>query len=1015
MNIGEFCIRKKTVTLVLTLALFIGGIYAYYGLGRLEDPEFTIKDAVVITQYPGATAREVEEEVTDKLETAIQQLGQLKRVRSKSSYGLSFIYVTIKDQYTSKDLPQVWDELRRKVNDVQSSLPPGAGPSIVNDDYGDVFGVFYAVTGDGYTYAEIKDYVDMLRRELLLVKDVAKVSLIGVQTEAVYVEMSRAKLAALGLNPQVIYQTLQQQNLVTTTGQTEVGTEYIRIDPTGALDSIDEIENLLISGGGSSGSTIYLKDVASVSRDYVDPPSTMVRFDGQLAIGLGISTVSGGNVVEMGRAVKKRMKELEAEAPLGMETGVIALQSDTVEKSINNFITNLIEAVAIVIGLLLVFMGLRSGLLIGFTLLLTILATFMVMKFFRIDLQSVSLGALIIALGMLVDNAIVVAEGTLVKIETGVDRIKAASSTVASTLMPLLGATVVGILAFAAIGLSPDSTGEYCRSLFEVVGISLFLSWILAVTVVPVLCVMFMKPKAGQEDPYGGGFYQGYKKLLRFALKRRIPAIVLLAVLLVMAVSGFNFVDKAFFPPNDRPQFTIDLWAPEGTYIKDTSQRLARIESYLAEQENVDSWAAFVGAGALRFILTYSPESNNSAYGQILVSIKDHKTMAETMEACQAFIDDHFPDSLGMVKLFSRGSAGTFKIEARFRGPDHQVLRGLARQAEEIMQDNRRAEFVNTDWRQKVKVLRPIVSESRSRQIGITRPDITNAIEWAFNGLTIGLYREDNKLLPIITRPPEQERKNIDYVNDIQVWSPVTQSMLNLNQIVSDYQTVFQDSIIWRRNRLPTITVMSDPVDGNANALLASLRPDVEAIELPVGYTLEWGGEYESSQDANNGLMKLLPVSFIMMALVIIMLFNALRQPLIIILCLPLAIIGVTVGLLVMKQPFSFMAMLGFLSLVGMLIKNAIVLLDQIDIEIREGKQPYAAILDSCVSRFRPVLMAALTTILGMFPLLFDSLFAPMAVTIMFGLLFATILTLLVVPILYMLFFRIKEPSSARS
>lgn len=1013
MNIGEFCIRKKTVTLVLTLALVIGGMYAYDGLGRLEDPEFTIKDVVVITQYPGATAREVEEEVSDKIETAVQQLGQLKRVRSKSSYGLSIVYVTIKDQYTSKELPQVWDELRRKVNDVQSSLPPGAGPSIVNDDYGDVFGVFFAVTGQGYTYAEIKDYVDTLRRELLLVKDVAKVNLIGAQTEAVFVEMSRARLAELGISPQVIYQTLYQQNLVTTTGRTEVGSEYIRIDPSGALMSIEEIEDLLIAGG-ASGSMIYLKDVAQVSRGYMDPPSILMRFNGRLALGLGISTTSGGNVVEMGIAVKKRLDELEAEAPVGMEIEVIALQSDTVELSIKNFITNLIEAVAIVIGLLLVFMGLRSGLLIGFTLLLTILSTFIVMIIFRIDLQSISLGALIIALGMLVDNAIVVAEGILVKIETGVDRVKAAGQTVSATLMPLLGATIVGVLAFAAIGLSPDSTGEYCRSLFQVVGISLMLSWVLAITVVPLLCVMFMKTKPGQEnaDPYRGGLYQTYKRFLKLAIHRRIAVMVLLVGMLSASLYSFGFVDKAFFPANDRPQFMIDYWAAEGTFIKDTSRRIEKIETFLAEQDNVDSWATFVGQGALRFILTYSPESNNSAYGQILVSVKNAEEMDQTIAVCQAYLDRNFPNALGIVQRFSRGSAGKAKIEARFRGPDHQVLRELASRAETIMRSNRNAQFIRTDWREMVKVLRPVISEARARQTGITRPDITSAIEWAFNGSTIGLFREGNKLIPIVTRPPESERKDIDFVNDVQVWSSATGKMLNLNQIVSDYETVFEDAIIWRRNRLPTITVMAEPADGNSNALFAELRPQIEAIPLPPGYQLEWGGEHESSQDANKGLMKLLPMSFIAMALVIIMLFNALRQPLIIILCLPLALIGVTLGLLLMRQPFSFMAMLGFLSLVGMMIKNAIVLLDQIDLEIREGKERYRAVVDSSVSRLRPVLMAALTTVFGMAPLVFDSLFSPMAVTIMFGLLFATVLTLVVVPVLYVLFFRIKESAN---
>ena len=506
MNLATFSIRYKTVMLVLTVMIIIGGIQAYLNLGKLEDPEFTIKTAVVITKYPGATAREVEEEVTDKIEKSIRQMEQIKHVRSLSKDGSSTVYVDIKDKYTSKDLPQIWDELRRKVNDVKGYLPPGTQEPTVKDDYGNVYGIFYAITGDGYTYAELRNFVDFLKNELLLVKDVARIEISGIQKEVVYIEFSREMLSKLGVSPDTIYSIVSAQNEITDSGETVVGPDYVRIYPTGKFTSVDQIGNLIIRGR-DSGKLIRLRDIAIIKRGYEEPPSSLIRMDGKRALGMGIATVSGGNVVSMGEAVKKRLAELEPRIPIGMELGVIAYQSDTVEASVNDFIMNLIEAVVIVIVVLVIFMGPVSGLLIGFILLLTIFATFIGMKICAIDLQSISLGALIIALGMLVDNAIVVAEGVLVGIQRGQDKVEAAAETVGKNSAALLGATIVATLAFAAIGLSQDSTGEYCRTLFYVVGLSLLLSWVLAVTVTPVLAVMFLKaPKGENIDPYGGKF-----------------------------------------------------------------------------------------------------------------------------------------------------------------------------------------------------------------------------------------------------------------------------------------------------------------------------------------------------------------------------------------------------------------------------------------------------------------------------------------------------------------------------
>ncbi len=1015
MNLAEHAIHKKTVTLMVVFLLIGGGFLSYENLGRLEDPEFTIKEALIVTRYPGASPTEVEEEVTDIIETAVQQMGQLEKVTSVSRTGLSIVTVEMKDKYDKHTLPQVWDELRRKVGDAQGQLPPGAGPSVVNDDFGDVYGIFFAITGDGYSYREIKDYADDLRRELLLVKDVAKVELYGVQQEVVYVEMSRSRMAELGVSQQAIYNTLDQQNTVSPAGQVKVGSEYIRIAPTGTFESVEEIGQLLVHGG-KSDSFITLGDVAEITRGYAEPPQTMMRFNGQPALGLGISTVSGGNVVKVGEAIRKRLDELDANRPIGMELGIVSYQSESVKKSVNSFILNLAEALAIVIGVLMIFMGLRSGFLIGVILLLTVCATFIFMNIYHINLQRISLGALIIALGMLVDNAIVVTEGILINIQKGKDRIQAAAQTVSQTMWPLLGATVVAVFAFSGIGFAPGGVGEFCRSLFQVILISLMMSWLLAVTVTPLFCTMLLTAKPGTEekDLYGGLLFRAYKKFLIVCLNWRKLTCALMIGLLGLSIYGFGFVKDSFFPSSTRPQFMIDYWRVEGSHILETAKDMETIERYLMSMEEVASVASFIGSGATRFTLVYSPEKPDTAYGQLLVTVKDYQSIDPVLPKVQEFLREKFPDAEPKTKKFVLGPGGGAKIKVRFRGPDPTILRQLSARAQALMHGDSVSKDVRDNWRQRVKVIRPQFTEAKARRVGISRPDLNRAMEMSFSGLMVGVYREENKLIPIISRPPEAERVSVDNMNDLQIGSPMTGKMVPISQLVSEDRIEWEDAIIHRRNRMRTITAECDPKAGLASPLFNRLRPQIEAMELPLGYDMEWGGEYEDSTEAQEKLGSILPLSFLAMIVTVICLFNALRQPLIIFLSVPLSIIGVTAGLLLTGQPFSFMALLGFLSLTGMLIKNAIVLIDQIDLEIQEGKKPFLAVVESSVSRVRPVSMAAVTTVLGMIPLLFDAFFIDMAVTIMFGLSFATVLTLIVVPVLYTIFFRICEVQSSK-
>jgi len=1010
MNIAEATIKKRTITIVLIFLAVFGGILSYQKMGRLEDPEFTIKDIVVTTLYPGATAKEVEKEVTDVIEQAAQKLGQTKEVKSQSYIGFSIVTVTIKDKYDKTSMPQVKDELRRKISDCVSQLPPGAGAPVVNDDFGDVYGVYIAFTGKGYSIAELYDYLKFLKREFLLVQDVKKVEIFGNIPEVIYVEMRREIMSHLGISQKQIYDALSSKNLVSDAGKVKAGTDYIPIQPSGEFSSVDQFGDLLISH--DSDTLIYLKDVAKITRGYQDPPVYIQRFNGEPALALGISCVEGGNVVTMGNALHKRFLELKKRAPSGIKGHIISLQSEAVTEAVGGFVINLIEAIAIVIIVLLVFMGIRSGFIIGAVLLITICATFIIMKSHGIILQRISLGALIIALGMLVDNAIVITEGMLVKIQAGEDKIKAANDVVRQTIFPLLGGTLVAITAFGVIGLSEDSTGEFCKSLFQVVGISLLLSWFTAITVTPFLCAAFINKKETSDDepadPYSGGFFKIYKKFLSFCLRRRWATCIVMAGLLAFAIFGFGYIDKSFFPPSTRPQFMIDCWFPQGTHIRESEKNAEKIEKYLLEQTNITDVATIVGQGAARFLLTYSAEKNNSSYVFFLASVDDAKKLSETMEEVQKHLDETELDAVVVVKPFEMGPGGGAKIEARFSGPDGNVLRSLAEQATKIMYDDGGGKGIRTDWKDMIPVIKPIISEAQARRVGIERPEICRTFKATFDGTKTGIYRERDERLDIIARAPKSERDDISKINNIQISSPAANKMMPLRQIISGFETIFEDNIRFRKDRKLTLTVMCDQKEGPASILFSRLKPKIEAIDIPDGYKLEWGGEYENSANAQAGLVANAPLFLIVMVLIVIFLFNSLKHPLVIWITVPLGMIGISVGLLVTNQPFGFMALLGMLSLVGMQIKNAIVLIDEMNAQIKDGKQPFKAIIDAAVSRIRPVGMAAATTVLGMMPLLLDDFFKAMAVTIMFGLTFACVLTMIVVPVLYAIIFKIK-------
>lgn len=1009
MDLARFAIEKRLISAVATLLILISGYFAYTALPRFEDPEFIIRQAQIITPYPGATAEEVAEEVTDVIETALQQLQGVDEVRSVSSPGLSNVSVEFTIA-TTKDydaLYQRFAQMRAKVDDAQTDLPPNALSSQVFDDFGDVFAVYFAIVGDGYSLSELHEYAKTLERELVTVDGVSKVTLSGVQEEVVYVEYAPARLIELGLAPQQIADILSGQNLVTPAGSLVAGQTRLELRPTSALVDIEALGAQLITNP-QTGASFRLSDIATISRGLKEPARTLLYRDGRPAVGIGISNTIGGNVVNMGEAVKERIDALISERPIGIEILPVSDQSVSVKDSVDDFVMNVVLALVIVVGTLLIFMGLRSGLLMGGILLVTVAGTLMGMYLYGLDMQRISLGALIIALGMLVDNAIVVVEGTLVRVQNGESPAEASQSIVAQTKWPLLGGTVVGFLAFSPIGFSPDNTGEYAGSLFWTIMIALLFSWLIAIWLTPYFCTLILKP--GQSKDKGeNALLRGYRKFLKLAIRVRFVTIAIIVALFASALAMFSQVPPGFFPASTRAQFVVDYFLPNGTDIAETQADLLEIDKHVRTLDGVTGTNLAVGDGHLRFMLTYESEDASPSYGQLLVDVENFNQIEDLKAELQSWINAEFPDASAKVWKFLLGPSGGSKIEVRFAGPDAAVLRDLSEQAKKVMADAG-AIAIKDDWREQVQVIRPVVDEATARRLGLTQGEISGALYGHLTGTSIGTFREGDNLLDIVMRPIESARQDPSVLRDVQIFSQVAGGYIPISQVVESFDVVFEAGNLRRIDRQLAITAQSDNAPNVLSGdLFEQVRGPIEDIPLPPGYTLKWEGEFGSSAEANAGLASTMPLGFGAMILVVIFLFNAIRQPLIIFLTVPLALIGVIWGLASTQTPLEFMAILGVLSLTGMLIKNAIVLIDETDNQIGSGKARMQAVVDAAVSRVRPVSLGVLTTVLGVVPLLWDPFFKSLAVVIIAGLSFATVLTLIIVPALYTVFFKVSE------
>ena len=1001
--LARLSITCPLYTWLLILFALVGGAFGYLAVGKLEDPVFTLKSALVVTPYPGATAAEVAIEVSEVLEAEIQQMGEVDTVTSRNAPGLSVIEVEAADTYDGSELPQIWDDLRDRVDNARGRLPAGALPSTVNDDFGDVYGLYYAVTAPGYSDADIHEIAAFLRREALTVEGVANAQVLGLPEEAIFVDLDPRLLSQAAIAPGAILGAIGAATEVVPTGTADAGLRQQRIDAPAADDSAGDIAGVTFGVGEE---IVNLLDFAQVSRHRVEDPSHIVRHDGVEAFTLGVAGLQSLNIVEVGDRVEARLAQAIAQLPVGVEVRPIYEQHRVVDEASVGFVGSLALSVGVVIGVLALFMGVRAAFVVGGSLLLTVTATFFGMYLFDVKVERISLGALIIAMGMLVDNAIVVAESMQQRMRQGTPAVEAAEEAVGRTGVPLLGATVIGVMAFAGIGLSPDASGEFLFSLFAVIALSLTLSWVLAVTVTPLLSSYVFETGGLEEgeDAYGGPVFRAYRGLVRGALRVRwlvIPALVATTVGCVMLMGQ---VRQQFFPPASTPIFYLEYKAAQGTSIHAASDDLRSVEDWLLGRPEVASVTASVGRGLTRFLLTYTPESPEPSYGELVIRTHD----AEAIPALRAELDLYAARALPHAGVTTRriiyGPAVPADVEARFSGPDPDVLRALAEEAIAAMRTVPELHSEAVDWHERELVTRPIYADRRAQAAGIQRADVATAVALVTDGVPAGTYRERDRQIDIVVRTAAD---GPGALLDQPVWSPAAGAYIPLAQVIDGFEVVARDTLIERRDREPTITVQANVIEGlTPPTVFPSVRPLVEAIELPPGYALEWGGEFESAGEAQASLGRQMPLSFGVMLLVTLLLFGTLRQTAVIWTIVPMAVCGVALGLYLTGLPFSFTALLGLLSLSGMLIKNAIVLVEEIDLRKEEGLPQSVAVVEASTSRLRPVVLAAATTILGMVPLLWDGFFAAMAVTIMGGLGFATVLTLIGVPVLYHTYLR---------
>ena len=1018
MDITRSAIEKNRITFVALLVVLAAGAGAYLRMPRAEDPGFIVRTALVTTMFPGASPERVELLVTDKLEKVIQEIPELDNVKSQSKTGMSVITVNIQERYT--DMRPIWDDLRRKVERARSDLPDGIIGPTVNDEFGDVFGVILTVTGDGFSYAEIKEVADQVRDLLLRIDEVAKVEIYGAQDERVFVEYNNARLAEIGLSPLQLKNTLENRNIIIPGGSISTGVERIALEPSGNFESIDDLKRTVITLPGRS-EVVYLEDLADVRRGYIDPPRSLVSSSGKPGLALAISMREGGNILLLGDEVRSLVDEIRSRFPIGIDLDVVAFQPDVVDKKVRDFMGNIYQAIAIVMGVMLLMLGLRTGLIVASLIPSAMIMSLMVMSFFDIGLDQMSLASLIIALGMLVDNAIVMSESIMVRMGAGEKPVEAAVGSARELMVPLLTSSLTTAAAFLPIYLAESTTGEYTAPLFKVVTITLLCSWILSLTMIPMFCVLFLrvKPQA-EEASFQSRFYRVYRGGLLAAVRHPYVSVLVVAALFVLAVKGLALVPNVFFPPSDTPMFTAELELPLGTDIEHTREVVARIDRFVASElrvnetrpEGVTNWSTYVGRGGPRFVLSYNPTQPSPEFSFLLLNATSADIIPEMAAKLETYCRDNFPDLTATVKPLQLGPMIAHPVEIRISGENVPELFALAAGVKTRLASVPGTKNIGDDWGQRTKKLVVDINEPRARRAGVTNQDIALSLQTVLSGFDTTDYREEDEVLPVTLRSVAADRQDMGKIESLNVYSQISGRSVPLKQ-VADISVTWQPARIFRRNRLKTVTVYSDTAEGvTSQEILSNVEPwlDEQQVQWPLGYFSEVGGEAETSGKANASINEQLPIAGLIIVLLLVGQFNSLRRTTIVLLTIPLALIGVTAGLLIADSYFGFMTLLGIISLAGIVINNAIVLIDRIGIEIREnGLTPERAVIEAAQRRLRPILLTTLTTVGGLIPLWLGGgpMWEPMAIAIIFGLVFGTGLTLGVVPVLYTILFRV--------
>ena len=1014
MKFIDYSIKNTIVVRFMVILLVIGGLFSYMKLGKLEDPEFKIKEALVVTLYPNADAHSVELQVTTKIEEALQKIPNIEFLQSTSKPGYSQVKIKLKESVPSKDLEQYWDKLRKKINDSRINLPIGALPPVVLDDYGAVYGIFLAVTSDGYSYSELKKYTEYITKELNSINGIAQVTQFGKPTDAIEIIIDRDKVNSMGLNTKLIATSLISENLITGGGTIDYGSLRVNLKLNNKINSTEKLENLIIFSKklpDGNDEIIRLKDIAKVERGYVEPISQKMYFNGQMSMGISLSPESGTNIVNTGKVIDEKIIELKEKLPVGIDIKKVYYQPDLVTSAINNFILNLIMSVITVVGILLLTMGMRSGLIIGANLVLSILGTLIFMLAMKIDMQRVSLGSFIIAMGMLVDNSIVIVDGVLVRRNQGMSMEDALSESTHKPALPLLGATFIAAIAFLPAYLMASYTGEYVSSSFWVIGISLMLSWVLCLTQTPVYCKLYLENEPIKEpSEREKKFYSKVHSVLEYLLDRKKSTLSFMGIALFVSGIIFMQIPKTFFPDSDKKGFTISLWAPEGSKIEVVEKATNELGKYLSENKNVTNVVETIGSSPARYYVCTIPELPNPAYGEIIVSVDKLKNLETVANSALDYANKNLAGIVVGAKKYPNGVPTQYPIEIAFSGQDPKILRDLANEAMEIIKKHPDVSNVKTDWRNKILTWNGDYSQSKGLRGNITPIDVTTGLMRTTTGMPIGKIEENDNSLAVVLKETKDSSNDINDIGQTPIWGATLKSE-PLSGVLNKEFLSFEEGQIWRRNRVRTITVQCDvPMGVIAEEVRKDFKEEIESIKLPKGYTMTWFGEHHEQVKNFIALMSEVPLTLIIMFTICVLLFASVKIPMIIFSALPFAMIGIAPGLFLTGKSFGFMSTIGFVSLSGMMIKNMIVLVDEINYEINIlKKDKFTALVDSAVSRMRSVALAALTTILGMIPLLWDPLYGDMAATIIFGLFVSTVLTLFVFPVGYGLFYNIKR------